>query len=271
MLQPRRCNPPRSPPPAPAPRRSAWRRWGSSRWRQTAPTSGRAWRRRCSAPASSWATPTSPGPGCVCCWLSKGLEGASVGGQWLHMCWQPQAGPTAGRLAAGCGRGRLADARPCSTHRPPCHTPLPPPPQVALALGGACGVMAALLYRSWGEQARLAALVAKREAELAKLVSTPVLRSCCAPLLPYPCLPTCFPPAAAGPPLLLQELCRRAPTPPSPPPAPPPPQPAPTPQLMKVMELQRSITAHRSVPLIRHVSMPLSNGTSAAWPAVIVV
>ena len=38
-------------------------------------------------------------------------------------------------------------------------------------LGGACGVMAVLLHRSRAEQARLAALVLRREGELAKLVS----------------------------------------------------------------------------------------------------
>lgn len=43
-------------------------------------------------------------------------------------------------------------------------------PQVALLLGGACGVMAVLLQRSWAEQARLAALLTKRETDLARLV-----------------------------------------------------------------------------------------------------
>lgn len=41
------------------------------------------------------------------------------------------------------------------------------------------------------------------------------------------------------------------------------------------MDLQRSITTHRSVPLVRHVAMPAPNTTATllgpAWPAVIVV
>lgn len=45
------------------------------------------------------------------------------------------------------------------------------PPQVALLLGGACGVMAVMLQRSWADQARLAALLSKRETDLARLVS----------------------------------------------------------------------------------------------------
>ena len=45
------------------------------------------------------------------------------------------------------------------------------PPQVALLLGGAVGVTAVLLQRSWAEQARLTALLSKRETDLARLVS----------------------------------------------------------------------------------------------------
>jgi hypothetical protein len=43
--------------------------------------------------------------------------------------------------------------------------------RVALLLGGACGVMAVMLQRSWAEQARLAALLSKRETDLARLLS----------------------------------------------------------------------------------------------------
>lgn len=83
--------------------------------------------------------------------------------------------------------------------------------KVALALGVGCSGLAALLYRSWTEQARLASLLSKREHDLSKL-------------------------------------------------------------LMKVMELQRNITAHRSVPLIRHVSTTTAvGGGSATWPSIIVV
>ena len=46
-----------------------------------------------------------------------------------------------------------------------------PASQVALLLGGAVGVTAVLLQRSWAEQARLAALLSKRETDLARLVS----------------------------------------------------------------------------------------------------
>lgn len=42
---------------------------------------------------------------------------------------------------------------------------------MALLLGGACGVMAVMLQRSWADQARLAALLSKRETDLARLVS----------------------------------------------------------------------------------------------------
>lgn len=43
--------------------------------------------------------------------------------------------------------------------------------RVALLLGGACGVMAVMLQRSWADQARLAALLSKRETDLARLLS----------------------------------------------------------------------------------------------------
>ena len=44
-------------------------------------------------------------------------------------------------------------------------------------------------------------------------------------------------------------------------------------QLMHVMELRRNITAHRSVPIIRHVSGSAAASAAAAvtWPAIIVV
>jgi hypothetical protein len=41
---------------------------------------------------------------------------------------------------------------------------------VALGLGLACSTLAALLYRSYAEQSRLSALLAKREGDLAKMV-----------------------------------------------------------------------------------------------------
>ena len=42
---------------------------------------------------------------------------------------------------------------------------------MALGLGLACSTLAALLYRSYAEQARLSSLLAKREGDLAKMVS----------------------------------------------------------------------------------------------------
>lgn len=56
-----------------------------------------------------------------------------------------------------------------------CTLRLPPNAQVALALGGACGIMAVLLYRSVAEQRRLAALLARREADFTSLVRAPGL------------------------------------------------------------------------------------------------
>ncbi|KAI3428084.1 hypothetical protein D9Q98_006468 [Chlorella vulgaris] len=72
-------------------------------------------------------------------------------------------------------------------------------------LGVACGGLALALYKSWAEQARLAAMLTKRECELSRL-------------------------------------------------------------LMKVFELQRNITQHRSTPLVRHVS-GVSSMATAIWPA----
>lgn len=65
---------------------------------------------------------------------------------------------------------------PASSHPAPGllttgHLPACLPPQVALLLGGAVGVTAVLLQRSWAEQARLTALLSKRETDLARLVS----------------------------------------------------------------------------------------------------
>ena len=41
---------------------------------------------------------------------------------------------------------------------------------MSLALGGACGVLAVLLYRSWAENARVSATLARRETDFASLV-----------------------------------------------------------------------------------------------------
>jgi hypothetical protein len=43
-----------------------------------------------------------------------------------------------------------------------------------------------------------------------------------------------------------------------------------SPQLMKVMELQRNIT-HRGAPLVRHISTSSLAHASPAWPAIVVV
>ncbi|PSC72532.1 Gamma carbonic anhydrase-like mitochondrial [Micractinium conductrix] len=42
--------------------------------------------------------------------------------------------------------------------------------KVSLALGGACGVLAVLLYRSWAENARVSATLARRETDFASLL-----------------------------------------------------------------------------------------------------
>ena len=197
------------------------------------------------------------------------------------------------QLATDCPGAMLpaAAAVPCCASPPAYMSPLPATPQVALVLGGTCGVMAVLLQRSWAEQARLAGQLAKRETDLARLVSTGCvwkgglsmglqLRTAAGgahgpgeAFLPRPALDPC--PAPAHP-----RCCtpKPPPCPPLSPPNPPcltlPASPASSPQLSRVMELQGRITSHRGGPLIRHVSMPVANASthsSPYWPAVIVV
>ena len=138
----------------------------------------------------------------------------------------------------------------------------------------ACCGLSALLYRSYCQQARLAGLLARREAEFADMVSGRAgeegMEMC-------PCCSACMQFVDAGMlalfPLPALALLDR-------PPARTHTLPAPLPlQLMRVAQLQRNISTHRGhlPPMLRHVAGGTCGAhvatvaAAAHWPALVVV